>query len=49
MTFLIAWTDPDGNTGYSNIHADTVLDAVRAFRLMFGYAFKTEYVWEQTA
>lgn len=40
MSFLIGYTDPDGNGGYATIEARDVLDSCRVFRFMFGAHWK---------
>lgn len=43
-SWLLAYTGPEGNGGYAVIETDTVLDAIRQFRLWFGYAFTLQSV-----
>lgn len=40
MSWLLAYQDPDGHTGYAVFQADTELDAVRDFRVTFGYSWR---------
>lgn len=39
-----AFEDPDGHGGYASFDADSWVDAVRQFRLMFGAGFRIVYL-----
>lgn len=47
--WLVAWTSPDGEGGYSAIRTERFADAMRQFRLWLGYGFHVDYVMKQQA